>query len=63
MSLTNSPTSTLSNFSNITDDNRPKNDCYGMEYFDLTNISKQTRYYEYSNGIYKLIYSKFYSAK
>ena len=51
MSVTNSLTSTLSIFSNLSEENgQNRNDT--DNYYDLANISKQMQSFETSNGIY-----------
>ena len=50
MSVTNSPTPTLSNLSNLSEESgQNKNDT--GNYFYSTNISKQTQSFEISDGI------------
>jgi hypothetical protein len=50
MSVTNSPTSTLSNYSNLSDENgQNKNET--EDYLDSANISKRTQSFEISDGI------------
>jgi len=51
MSVTNSPTSTLSNYSNLSDENgQNKNET--EDFVDSANISKRTQSFEITDGIF-----------
>ena len=51
MSFTSSLTSTLSNYSNITEENLKNKDEIGdQDYLNSTNNSKTTKSFDYSNG-------------
>ena len=58
MSVTNSPTSTLSIYSNLSDENgQNKNET--EDYVDSANISKQTQSFEITDGIILIFYCSF----